>query len=116
MPARNANTLRTMDAEEYRETIAELGLDQIQAGNVLGVSHRMSRYYIAGHTPIPDEAATILRFMRKFKVPASDLIAIQEETKGLDPCFVLHLPVSQHSSSTASHMGKQAHTVAQQDS
>ena len=82
MPARNANTLRTMDAEEYRETIAELGLDQIQAGNVLGVSHRMSRYYIAGHTAIPDEAATILRFMRKFKVPASDLIAINEETKG----------------------------------
>jgi len=76
------NILRTMDPDEYRETIAALGLDQIQAANVLGVSHRMSRYYISGHHAVPDEAATILRFMTKFKVPPSDLITINAETKG----------------------------------
>jgi hypothetical protein len=42
-----------MTADEYRTTLAELGLNPYSAGPVLGISRRQSRRYAYGDSAVP---------------------------------------------------------------
>jgi hypothetical protein len=55
-----------MTSKQFRELIAKAGLNQLQAAEVLEISPRTMRRYVAGKGPVPKMAVwTIVRYMEK---------------------------------------------------
>jgi len=52
---------RTMYPADYKEAIADLGMNIAQAGRYLGVSERTSHRYIRGEAEIPIATVLLLR-------------------------------------------------------
>lgn len=52
-----------MTERQYCTAIAKLGLNQQEAGRMLGVSPRTAQHYAAGTTRIPEAVAKLLRLM-----------------------------------------------------
>ncbi len=52
-----------MTKDEYRTSIARLGLSQVKAGEMLGVNPRTSRRWALGEAPVPQAVALLLRLM-----------------------------------------------------
>lgn len=52
-----------MTPDEYRVTIATLGLSQLAAARLLGVDDRTSRRWANGERDIPPPAARFLRYL-----------------------------------------------------
>lgn len=67
---------RPMSAKEYAAAIADLGLSQMAAARVLGISGRMSRYYVAGDYEVPQTVATLLRLMRHYHITPDAVAAL----------------------------------------
>jgi len=64
-----------MTADEYRQHIEALGLNQIRAARFLGIADRTSRYFAAGH-PIPQAIELLLRIMVAKKISAKAALRI----------------------------------------
>lgn len=52
-----------MTATDFRSAIERLGLSQVGASRVLGVSDRAVRQWIAGDRSVPEPVAKLLRLM-----------------------------------------------------
>lgn len=52
-----------MTADEYRSTIARLGLSQVAAARLLGVDDRTSRRWATGERDVPGPADRFLKYL-----------------------------------------------------
>jgi hypothetical protein len=52
-----------MTSAQYRAACAKLGINIMQSGRVLGISERQAQRYAAGHQPVPEFIAKLLRCM-----------------------------------------------------
>jgi len=75
--------IRSMDAQEYRATLAMLGLSQGQIAKGLGYSLRSSNGYANGD-PIPDAVALLLRMMIYFNLTLADIQNLKPVTTPID--------------------------------
>ena len=55
-----------MTPTEIRETIERLGLNQVQAANVLGVTPRCVRFWLSGQRKIPKYLGVVLPVLEAF--------------------------------------------------
>jgi DNA-binding transcriptional regulator YiaG len=62
-----------MTSQKFRDTIAKLGLSQVKAAHVLGITPRTARRWAMGAVRIPAPAAKLLRLMREGKVSEKDV-------------------------------------------
>lgn len=63
----------------YRETIARLGLSQVQAASFLGVDERTSRRWATGEATIPASAARFLAFIDLADIKPKRVLRVLEE-------------------------------------
>lgn len=68
-----------MGPTEYRETIARLGLSQVQAASFLGVDERTSRRWASGDREIPLSAARFLSFLDLANIKPKRVLRVLEE-------------------------------------
>ena len=52
-----------MTKDDYRATLAVLGLSQVDAAKLLGIADRTSRAYALGERPVPEPVALALRLL-----------------------------------------------------
>jgi DNA-binding transcriptional regulator YiaG len=62
-----------MTSQKFRDTIAKLGLSQVKAAHVLGITPRTARRWAMGAVRIPAPAAKLLRLMKDGKVLEKDV-------------------------------------------
>lgn len=62
-----------MTSKEYRATIEKLGLSQIPAGSILGLSPRQSQRLANNEAPVPRPIAKLLNLITKRKVTLEDV-------------------------------------------
>jgi transcriptional regulator with XRE-family HTH domain len=55
--------VKRLTPHRFRTILAKLGLTQVQAAHVLGVTPRTARRYALGETPIPNPVAKLLLLM-----------------------------------------------------
>jgi hypothetical protein len=60
-----------MNADEYRNALDKLGLEQDDVAYLLNVTTRTHRRWISDAVPVPRSVALVLRFMIKDKVSAA---------------------------------------------
>lgn len=65
-----------MTSDEYRTTIAALGLTQVGAARFLGVDERTSRKWAAGERDIPPPVERFLRFLVAAKIKPERVTAL----------------------------------------
>lgn len=54
----------TMTPQQFRTVITKIGLSQVQAAHVLGVTPRTARRWALGEVKVPPPAAKLLRLMQ----------------------------------------------------
>ncbi len=54
-----------MTSHQFRLVITKVGLSQVQAAHVLGVTPRTARRWALGEVKVPSPAAKLLRLMQK---------------------------------------------------
>ena len=57
-----------MNAKQYGEAIARLGLTQVDAAHFLQSNERTSRRWALGESPVPFDVSALLRLMLHYKV------------------------------------------------
>jgi hypothetical protein len=62
-----------MTAAEYRDLIAKLGLSQVRAGKLFGLSPRQAQRLALGEAKIPKSVEIITRCMIRFKLTPDDV-------------------------------------------
>jgi hypothetical protein len=62
-----------MTSDEYRATIAKLGLSQQRAGLWLGLSARQGQRYASGEAEIPEPVAKLLRLVISLGISPNDI-------------------------------------------
>lgn len=62
-----------MTPQEYRATIAALGLTQVGAARFLGVNDRTSRRWIAGERAVDEPIARFLRYLIAAKISPEEV-------------------------------------------
>jgi DNA-binding transcriptional regulator YiaG len=62
-----------MTAHQFRVIITRLGLSQVQAAHVLGVTPRTARRWALDEVRVPAPAAKLLRLMRANKINEKDV-------------------------------------------
>lgn len=55
---------KRLTPHRFRTILAKIGLTQVQAAHVLGITPRTARRYALGETPIPNPVAKLLLLMR----------------------------------------------------
>jgi hypothetical protein len=68
-----------MTADEYRHTIAALGLSQVGASVLLGVDERTSRRWATGEREIPPPVSRFLRYLLATKTSGDAAIQILDK-------------------------------------
>jgi hypothetical protein len=64
-----------MTAKEFRCVLGDLGLTQIAAADLLGISERQIRNYAIGYTPVPEAVAILLRLTKAGRIRGKDIEA-----------------------------------------
>lgn len=64
-----------MTSLQFRNHIVRLGLSQVQAAHVLGVTPRTARRWALGEVRVSPTAAKLLRLMRQNKLSAQEVRA-----------------------------------------
>lgn len=59
---------------QYLAAIRKLGLSQVRAGRVLGLSPRQSQRLASGDSPIPEPAARLLRLIIRLELNPEDIV------------------------------------------
>jgi plasmid maintenance system antidote protein VapI len=62
-----------MTADEYRDALDKLGIEQDELARLLNVTTRSSRRWISGAVPVPRAVALVLRFMIRYNLPADSV-------------------------------------------
>jgi DNA-binding transcriptional regulator YiaG len=62
-----------MTAQKFRDTIAKLGLSQVKAAHVLGITPRSARRWAMGAVKIPAPASKLLHLMKDGKVTEKEV-------------------------------------------
>jgi DNA-binding transcriptional regulator YiaG len=62
-----------MTPHKFRDAIAKLGLSQVKAAHVLGITPRTARRWAVGAARIPAPAAKLLRLMKDGKISEKDV-------------------------------------------
>lgn len=65
--------LKVMTPAQYIKAIEKLGLNQVEAGEFLGVTGRQSRRWIAGDSEIPESVGKLLRLMIRLDLKPEDV-------------------------------------------
>jgi len=69
-----------MTADDYRQAIDALGLNQTSAARFLGVTPRSSRYYASGRK-IPRSVSGLLTLMVKYEMTPDQLLELIGEKR-----------------------------------
>lgn len=67
-----------MTADQYRESIEQLGLSQVAAARLLGVDERTSRRWASGERDVPGPAAQFLRYLLAVKQTGERALRVLE--------------------------------------
>ncbi len=62
-----------MTPHQFRTVITKVGLSQVQAAHVLGVTPRTARRWALGEVKVPSPAAKLLRLMQAGKILEKDV-------------------------------------------
>ena len=62
-----------MTAADFRATLSSLGLSQVGAARLLGVTDRVVRMWVAGDRPVPVLVARVLLLVASGKLTLDDL-------------------------------------------
>jgi DNA-binding transcriptional regulator YiaG len=62
-----------MTSHQFRTVITKVGLSQVQAAHVLGVTPRTARRWALDEVKVPPPAAKLLRLMQAGKILAKDV-------------------------------------------
>ena len=68
-----------MNAKQYREAIAELGLNQVSAARFLHINPRTSRRLASGESKVPYLISLVLRLMKVFDIKPHDVSGLPAE-------------------------------------
>lgn len=68
-----SHAARAMTAKQFNTALERLGLSQVGAGKMLGVTDRTIRNYAAGASEIPEPTAKLLRLALAGKVSTDDI-------------------------------------------
>jgi DNA-binding transcriptional regulator YiaG len=60
--------IKEIDEFDIRAALYKVGLTQIKAADILGVSHRAMRYYVSGQRDLPEPAEKLLRLLAGGKI------------------------------------------------
>jgi Zincin-like metallopeptidase len=63
----------TMTPLQFRTVISKVGLSQVQAAHVLGVTPRTARRWALGEVKVPPPAAKLLRLMQASKISTTQV-------------------------------------------
>ena len=63
-----------MTKNQYLTAIGKLGLNQLAAGRMLGISNRQAQRLASGESPIPETVARLLWLMEYLNLTEDDLI------------------------------------------
>ena len=67
-----------MTAKQYLKAIERLGISQLGAGRMLGISNRHAQRFASGDSPIPEPVARLLWLMEYLNLTEDDLIKATE--------------------------------------
>lgn len=62
-----------MTPKQFTAAIAKLGLSQVGAAKLLGITDRTARRYVAGDCEIPEPTAKLLRLALSGKITTEDI-------------------------------------------
>jgi hypothetical protein len=60
--------ITTMNAAQYRDSLAQLGLSQVAAAKLLGVSLRTSQAYALGESKVPTTVGLVLKYLKFWQI------------------------------------------------
>jgi energy-coupling factor transporter ATP-binding protein EcfA2 len=72
--------LKKMKPKEYNEALEKIGLNQLAAGRVFGLSPRQAQRFALGESPITRPVAKLVKLILKRKVTVEQVTHADDDT------------------------------------